>query len=219
MPFQGLGKTASTTVGRHEPPARGSEATRVSPTLVGWHARTTSMRWSANGNATGMKRARTRSTMTIPGRSSTRSACTRTRRGSPPGARPELHLRGPDRPLPDHAGQRGPEPNRVRLFRSARRERRHQDRDPSSDLHRAPGSPSSRRRCAASGPSMTGAAKSTATTPPTSSGISSSSCAFGKRVWPTGPWPRSTGAPAVRPCWPMSRCFPTAPATVPAMSS
>ena len=36
--------------------------------------------------------------------------------GGAPGPRPELHLRGPDGPLSDHAGQRGPEPDRVRLL-------------------------------------------------------------------------------------------------------
>ena len=63
--------------------------TRVSPTLVGWHARTTSMRWSANGSATGTTRALTRSTTTTPGRSSTRCACTPT----PPGPAHQGHVR------------------------------------------------------------------------------------------------------------------------------
>ncbi len=32
---------------------------------------------------------------------------------------------------------------------------------------------------------------------------------LGRRAWPTGPTPRSTGARAARPCWPTSRCSPT----------
>ncbi len=55
-----------------------------------------------------------------------------------PGPRQELHLRRPDRPLPDHAGKGGSEPDRLRLLRPAGRERRHQDRHPPPALHRRP---------------------------------------------------------------------------------
>ena len=57
--------------------------TGVSPTLVAWHGRTTSMRWSESGSATGTTRAPTRSTTTTRVRSSTRCACTPTPRGRP----------------------------------------------------------------------------------------------------------------------------------------
>ncbi len=52
------------------------------------------------------------------------------------GPRPQLHLRRPHRPLPDHAGLRRPLADGLRLLRPARRERRHQDGPPPAPLHR-----------------------------------------------------------------------------------
>ena len=96
------------------------------------------------------------------------------------------------------------------------RERRHPHRRAPPDLHRGPHRRAQGQRAAGWGRSTTGGARSAATTPPTSAGTRSSSSDSSRPAWPTGPWPRSTGARAARRCWPTSRCWPTAPASAPA---
>ncbi len=59
-------------------------------------------------------------------------------RARPHGSRPELHLRRPPRPAPDHAGVRGALSLRVRLLRPPCRKRGDPDRHPSARLHRRP---------------------------------------------------------------------------------
>ena len=110
-------------------------------------------------------------------------------------------------------------PDGVRQLRPAGRERGHQDRRAPAAVHRrahrgaAQLDQPHRRR------STTGAARSRATTPTTSSGRSGSSCGSSRPASPTARTRRSTGAPVARPCWPTSRCWPTAPASAPATSS
>ena len=99
----------------------------------------------------------------------------------PHGPRPQLHVRRPAGPPPDHARLRRALPVRVRLVRPAGRERRHQDRHPPPDLHRRPHRRAEGVDHSRSAPSTTGAARSAATTPSTSGGTRSSSTQAARR--------------------------------------